>query len=34
MPPPAIELDAEPLLHFSERQDVIIWPLEPARSSA
>ena len=34
MPPPGIELDGEPLLHFSERQDVIIWPLEPARSSA
>ena len=28
MPPPGIELDGEPLLHFSERQDVVIWPLE------
>ena len=29
MPPDAIELpDSEPLLHFSRRQDVVIWPLE------
>lgn len=27
MPPVAIEGD--PLLHYSERQDVVIWPLEP-----
>ena len=30
MPPPGVELEGEPLLHFSERQDVVIWPLEPA----
>jgi hypothetical protein len=30
MPPEGIELpDAEPLLHFSARQDVVIWPLRP-----
>jgi uncharacterized protein len=34
MPPPGIELEGDPLLHFSERQDVVIWPLEPARSAA
>jgi uncharacterized protein YqjF (DUF2071 family) len=28
MPPPGIDLDGEPLLHYSERQDVVIWPLE------
>lgn len=29
MPPDGIELaDAEPLLHYSARQDVVIWPLE------
>ncbi|MDQ2631393.1 MAG: DUF2071 domain-containing protein [Actinomycetota bacterium] len=27
--PFGIELDGEPLLHFSPRQDVVIWPLEP-----
>ena len=25
-----IELEGEPLLHFSARQDTLIWPLEPA----
>jgi uncharacterized protein YqjF (DUF2071 family) len=31
MPPSRIELlDDEPLLHFSARQDVVIWPLEDA----
>jgi uncharacterized protein len=34
MAPPGIELEGEPLLHFSERQDVVIWGLEPAGSSA
>ena len=29
MPPPGIELRGEPLLHYSERQDVVIWGLEP-----
>jgi len=24
-----LEPDAEPLLHYSERQDVVIWPLQP-----
>jgi uncharacterized protein YqjF (DUF2071 family) len=28
--PLGIELDGEPLLHFSPRQDVLIWPLAPA----
>ncbi len=31
LPPAGIELlDEEPLLHFSVRQDVVIWPLEDA----
>lgn len=31
MAPPGLELpDVEPLLHFSARQDVVIWSLEPA----
>jgi uncharacterized protein len=31
MPPPGVEVvDAEPLLHFSARQDVVIWPLADA----
>ena len=35
MAPTAVELPAEePLLHFARRQDVVIWPLEPARESA
>jgi uncharacterized protein len=29
MPPPEIELEGEPLFHFSRRQDVLIWPLRP-----
>jgi uncharacterized protein YqjF (DUF2071 family) len=28
--PFGIELQGEPLLHFSARQDVVIWPLRPA----
>jgi Uncharacterized conserved protein (COG2071) len=28
--PFGIDLEGEPLLHFSARQDVVIWPLEPA----
>jgi uncharacterized protein YqjF (DUF2071 family) len=28
--PFGIELEGEPLLHFSPRQDVVIWPLQPA----
>jgi uncharacterized protein len=32
MPPDGIEFgDAEPLLHFSRRQDVVIWPPEAVR---
>ena len=27
--PYGIELEGEPLLHFSPRQDVVIWPLQP-----
>ncbi len=30
MPPREIELPGRPLLHFSQRQDVVIWALEPA----
>jgi uncharacterized protein len=30
MPPPEIQLEGDPLLHFSERQDVVIWALERA----
>jgi uncharacterized protein YqjF (DUF2071 family) len=26
-----IELDGAPLCHFSRRQDVVLWPLEPVR---
>ena len=29
MPPDGLEVDGEPLVHFSGRQDVLIWPLEP-----
>jgi uncharacterized protein YqjF (DUF2071 family) len=29
MPPAWLRLDGEPLLHYSQRQDVVIWPLEP-----
>ena len=28
--PFGIELEGEPLLHFSPRQDVVIWPIQPA----
>ena len=28
MAPAGIEIGEEPLLHYSERQDVVIWPLE------
>jgi uncharacterized protein YqjF (DUF2071 family) len=32
MPPPGLALTGEgPLLHFSRRQDVVIWPLAPVR---
>jgi uncharacterized protein len=31
MPDPhELHLDGEPVLHFARRQDVVIWPLEPA----
>jgi uncharacterized protein len=30
MPPDGIVLKGDPLLHFSGRQDVVIWPLRPA----
>jgi uncharacterized protein YqjF (DUF2071 family) len=29
MPPDWLRLDGEPVLHYSARQDVVIWPLEP-----
>ena len=32
MAPPGVTLpDEEPLVHFSRRQDVVIWSLDPAR---
>jgi uncharacterized protein YqjF (DUF2071 family) len=34
MPPPDIELRGEPLCHYSERQDVVIWRLEPVPLAA
>ena len=30
MPPEALQLEGEPLLHLADRQDVVIWPLERA----
>jgi uncharacterized protein YqjF (DUF2071 family) len=33
MPPDGIPLDGEPVLHFSRRQDVVIWPLQEAGAS-
>lgn len=29
MPPDGLELQGEPLCHLAERQDVLLWPLEP-----
>jgi uncharacterized protein len=29
MPPDGLGPEGEPLLHYSERQDVLIWPLQP-----
>jgi uncharacterized protein YqjF (DUF2071 family) len=29
MPPSELSLEGSPLCHFSRRQDVLIWPLEP-----
>ena len=31
IPPDGLEPYSEPLLHFSRRQDVLIWPLERVR---
>ncbi|MBD0338175.1 MAG: DUF2071 domain-containing protein [Thermoleophilia bacterium] len=31
MPPADVELAGEPLCHYAERQDVVIWPLEERR---
>jgi hypothetical protein len=28
VPPDGLEPNGEPLLHYSQRQDVLIWPLE------
>lgn len=33
MPPERVELEGEPLLHFAQRQDTVIWPLEPLGGS-
>jgi uncharacterized protein len=30
IPPEELSLRGDPLLHYSQRQDVVIWPLEPA----
>jgi len=32
MPPDGVELTGEPLLHFSKRLDVVLWPLAPVRA--
>jgi uncharacterized protein YqjF (DUF2071 family) len=32
MPPEGVELEGEPLCHYSARQDVLIWPLGEAPS--
>ena len=29
MAPDGLEPQGQPLLHLAERQDVVIWPLEP-----
>jgi hypothetical protein len=28
--PYGLELSGDPILHFSERQDVVLWNIEPA----
>jgi uncharacterized protein len=30
MPPRGLDVDGDPLVHYSARQDVVIWPLESA----
>ncbi|MDX6484843.1 MAG: uncharacterized protein QOE95_2616 [Gaiellaceae bacterium] len=32
MPPGDLKVTGEPLLHFSKRQDVVLWPLAPVRA--
>ena len=32
MPPGGVEITGKPLLHFSKRQDVVLWPLAPVRA--
>jgi uncharacterized protein YqjF (DUF2071 family) len=32
MAPAGLELPGDPLLHFAERQDVVVWPLERANA--
>ena len=32
MPPDGLDVAGEPLLHFSKRQDVVLWPLAPVRA--
>jgi hypothetical protein len=34
MAPPGLPTDGEPELHYAERQDVLIWPLEPLDGAA
>jgi uncharacterized protein YqjF (DUF2071 family) len=34
IPPPPIALEGEPLLHFADRQDVLIWSLEPSATAS
>ena len=33
MPPDWARLEGDPLLHYSARQDVVIWALEPVTST-
>jgi hypothetical protein len=30
MPPDELQLRGDPVLHFSKRQDVVVWPLRRA----
>jgi uncharacterized protein YqjF (DUF2071 family) len=34
MPPPSLGLEGDPLLHYSARQDVLLWPLEEVARTA
>jgi uncharacterized protein len=30
MPPAGVSVEAEPVVHFSRRQDIVTWSLQPA----